>query len=187
MIRVWIETSSAITRAGFESLFEGNERIEVVDSLPEADVILCEELSTPPETSGAAPIVVLTDDAVSSRAFQNRVRAILPRAAAPEQIVAALHAVAAGLTVIPTESSSLVMRSGTPGGTSDAEFERLTPREMEALEMLAEGLSNKQIAARLKISEHTAKFHVNSILGKLHAGTRTEAVIHGIRSGLVKV
>jgi two-component system nitrate/nitrite response regulator NarL len=180
VIRVWIETPSAITRAGFESLFESNAGIEVVDSVAEADVILCEELSDPP---GAAPLVVLTDDPVSSRAFQNGVRAILPRAAAPEQIVAALHAAAAGLTVIPVESSSLVMRGGTP----DVEFERLTPREMEALEMLAEGLSNKQIAARLKISEHTAKFHVNSILGKLHAGTRTEAVIHGVRSGLVKV
>jgi two-component system, NarL family, nitrate/nitrite response regulator NarL len=55
------------------------------------------------------------------------------------------------------------------------------------LEMLAEGLSNKQIAARLSISEHTAKFHVNSILSTLHAGTRTEAAIRGIRSGLVKV
>jgi two-component system, NarL family, nitrate/nitrite response regulator NarL len=180
VIRVWLETPSAITRAGFESLFESHEWIEVVDSPAEADVILCEELSDP---LGAAPIVVLTDELVSSRAFHNGVRAMLPRAAAPEQIVAALVAAAAGLTVIPAESSSLVMR----GGTSDLEFERLTPRELEALEMLAEGLSNKQIAARLKISEHTAKFHVNSILGKLHAGTRTEAVIHGIRSGLVKV
>ena len=53
--------------------------------------------------------------------------------------------------------------------------------------MLAEGLSNKQIAARLSISEHTAKFHVNSILGKLAAATRTEAVMRGIRTGLLKV
>jgi DNA-binding NarL/FixJ family response regulator len=53
--------------------------------------------------------------------------------------------------------------------------------------MLAEGLSNKMIAYRLSISEHTAKFHVNSILAKLHAGTRTEAVMRGVRLGLVKV
>jgi two-component system, NarL family, nitrate/nitrite response regulator NarL len=63
----------------------------------------------------------------------------------------------------------------------------LTPRERQALTLLAEGLSNKQIAARLHISEHTAKFHVNSILGKLGAGTRTEAVMRGLRSGLLKV
>ena len=89
----------------------------------------------------------------------------------------------AGLIALPAESTSLVMHAGP----FEAEVEPLTPREMEALEMLAEGLSNKQIAARLNISEHTAKFHVNSILSKLHAGTRTEAVIRGIRSGLVKV
>ena len=53
--------------------------------------------------------------------------------------------------------------------------------------MLAEGLSNKQIAYRLGISDHTAKFHVNSIFAKLEAGTRTEAVMRGIRMGLVKI
>ena len=107
----------------------------------------------------------------------------LPRDAAPDQIVAALYAAAAGLIAVPVEAVSLVM----PASHNDAEAETLTPRELEALEMLAEGLSNKQIAARLNISEHTAKFHVNSILGKLHAGTRTEAVMRGVRSGLVKV
>ena len=65
--------------------------------------------------------------------------------------------------------------------------EALTPREMDVLEMLAEGLSNKMIAHRLSISDHTAKFHVNSILAKLHAGTRTEAVTRGIRLGLIKL
>jgi DNA-binding NarL/FixJ family response regulator len=183
VIRVWIETSSVVTRAGFESLLESAGGIEVVNSPREADVILREELPVAPETPGATPIVVLTDGPVSSRAFQSGVRAILPRDAEPQQIVAALHAVSVGLIVMPAESSSLV----TNAGTAEAEIEPLTPRELEALEMLAEGLSNKQIAARLNISEHTAKFHVNSILGKLHAGTRTEAVIRGIRSGLVKV
>ena len=64
-------------------------------------------------------------------------------------------------------------------------IEPLTPRESKVLEMLASGLTNKEIAARLAISEHTAKFHVASILGKLGAGTRTEAVTLGIRRGLV--
>jgi len=69
----------------------------------------------------------------------------------------------------------------------EAEGEPLTPREIEVLEIVSEGLSNKQIAARLNISEHTAKFHVNSILGKLAAGTRAEAVTRGLRRGLLKV
>jgi len=63
--------------------------------------------------------------------------------------------------------------------------EPLTPRESEVLQMLASGLANKQIAAKLAISEHTVKFHVASILGKLGAGSRTEAVSLGIRRGLV--
>jgi DNA-binding NarL/FixJ family response regulator len=63
--------------------------------------------------------------------------------------------------------------------------EPLTRREREVLQMLASGLGNKLIAARLVISEHTVKFHVASILGKLGAGSRTEAVSIGIRRGLV--
>ena len=183
MIRVWIETSSAVARAGFEYLLDHDERIEVVDSPPEADVILRDEPPAAPETPGAAPIVVVSDAPVSSRAFHSGVRAILPREAAPEQIVAALYAVSAGLIAVPLEASSLVLHAAA----TEAEVATLTPREMDTLEMLAEGLSNKEIAARLSISEHTAKFHVNSILGKLHAGSRTEAVIRGIQSGLVKV
>jgi DNA-binding NarL/FixJ family response regulator len=107
---------------------------------------------------------------------------MLPREAAAEQIVAALYAASAGLIAVPSESSSLIV-------PADSEYlvENLTPRETETLEMLSEGLSNKQIAARLHISEHTAKFHVNSVLGKLDAATRTEAVMRGLRSVLLKV
>jgi DNA-binding CsgD family transcriptional regulator len=61
----------------------------------------------------------------------------------------------------------------------------LTPRELEVLRMLAEGAANKTIAWKLEISEHTAKFHVASILAKLNAGTRTEAVTQGVRRGLI--
>ena len=64
---------------------------------------------------------------------------------------------------------------------------KLTPREIEVLQLLSEGLGNKEIASRLNISEHTAKFHVASILGKLGATTRTEAVTLGIRHGLVMI
>ncbi|MCU0682409.1 MAG: response regulator transcription factor [Polyangiaceae bacterium] len=63
--------------------------------------------------------------------------------------------------------------------------ERLTPRESEVLTLLADGLSNKQIGVELGISDHTVKFHVNSILDKLGAETRTEAVVRAARLGLV--
>ena len=88
---------------------------------------------------------------------------------------------------IGTESTWRSVLAAESGHGEAAEVEELTPREMDALEMLTEGLSNKQIAARLGISDHTAKFHVNSILAKFRAGTRTEAVMRGIRLGLVKV
>jgi two-component system, NarL family, nitrate/nitrite response regulator NarL len=182
LIRVWIETASAVTRAGFESLLEESEGIALVRAAREADVVLREELPDVPEAPGAPPSVVLTDAALTPRALQLGVRAVLPREAGPDQIVAALHAASAGLVAVPAESSALVIPAA-----GEVEIESLTPRESETLEMLAEGLSNKQIAGRLGISDHTAKFHVNSILGKLHAGTRTEAVMRGIRLGLVKV
>jgi DNA-binding NarL/FixJ family response regulator len=63
--------------------------------------------------------------------------------------------------------------------------EELTPREREVLQLLAEGLGNKEIARRLRISDHTVKFHVNAILGKLGARTRTEAVTRAARQGLI--
>jgi DNA-binding NarL/FixJ family response regulator len=63
--------------------------------------------------------------------------------------------------------------------------EHLTPRELDVLEVLAEGLSNRAIAARLQISEHTVKFHVASIFAKLRAENRTDAVLRGVRQGLV--
>jgi two-component system nitrate/nitrite response regulator NarL len=64
-------------------------------------------------------------------------------------------------------------------------IEPLTPRELEVLRLVAEGLPNKTIAARLDISEHTVKFHVNTILGKLGVASRTEAVVRATRLGLI--
>ena len=61
----------------------------------------------------------------------------------------------------------------------------LSPREQEVLSLLSEGLSNRDVATRLGISRHTAKFHVNAILDKLGATTRTEAVVLAARSGLL--
>lgn len=66
-------------------------------------------------------------------------------------------------------------------------MERLTPRERQVLFLMSEGLGNKEIAARLGISDHTVKFHASSILGKLGAGSRTEAVSQGIKRGLISL
>ncbi len=104
----------------------------------------------------------------------------------PAQLVAALEAAAAGLVVIHPAGVDSVAPPVAAASQPLAELaEPLTPRENEVLQMLAGGLANKEIAARLAISEHTVKFHVASILGKLGAGSRTEAVALGIRRGIV--
>ncbi len=146
------------------------------DSLP------AEDASGAADIAGDLPTVVLTDDVSPQEALRSGARAALPRSASRSQIIAAIHAVAAGLVALPAESQPML--SGAP---PEPIAEPLTPREMDVLEMLAEGLSNKLIADRLSISEHTAKFHVNSILAKLEAGTRTEAVMRGLRLGLIKI
>lgn len=96
-----------------------------------------------------------------------------------------------------TAASAVLMESGTfsgwiagePASESDPgpkpHSAALTPREIEVLRLLADGASNKLIAHKLGISDHTVKFHVTSILSKLNAGTRTEAVTMGVRMGLV--
>jgi DNA-binding NarL/FixJ family response regulator len=178
-----METSSPLVRAGFESLLAGKPDIDIVDSADRADVILSDDLPSGSDGSGSVPVVLLSREPITTLALECGVRAILPHQAPAAQIVAALYAAAAGLLAVPAKSSSLLIQPLE----SESEIEALTPRELEVFEMLAEGFSNKKIAAKLNISEHTAKFHVNSILGKLHAGTRTEAVMRGLRRGILKV
>jgi DNA-binding NarL/FixJ family response regulator len=100
-------------------------------------------------------------------------------------LVALVRAVAAGLWAV---DPALAPEPAAPRpGAAAAPAERLTPREGEVLALLADGLSNKQIGVQLGISDHTVKFHVNSILDKLGAETRTEAVVRAARLGLVAI
>ena len=133
--------------------------------------------------------MILDEEAVAEKSAEGLragIRSVLPRDVTPDQLIAAVQAAAAGLVVLhPSETDALFPRA-SPEQQSIMELaEPLTRREREVLQMLASGLGNKEIAARLNISEHTAKFHVASILGKLGAGSRTEAVALGIRRGLV--
>jgi NarL family two-component system response regulator YdfI len=116
------------------------------------------------------------------------VRGLLPRGAPVAEIVAAIEAAAAGLTVVHPDLLALLFSPESKEIPQPAEFEQaLTPRETEILNMMAEGLGNKQIAWSLKISEHTVKFHISSIFAKLHVSSRTEAVTSGIRQGLIVI
>ena len=114
-------------------------------------------------------------------------RAILPRTAKPDEIVTVIKAVTNGLAVLPCELLPTLLSGASLDllDDNDADRARLTPRELEVLAAMADGVSNKAIARRLGISFHTAKFHVAAILAKLNADSRTEAVARAAQLGLV--
>ena len=200
MIRLLIAASSAVVRAGLEALAASNPAIELAGAFADLssveelrpDVILTalpvDELPLPAD--GIAPAIVLLSGqpqpAWTREALRLGVRAVLPRDASAGEILAAVDAAASGLALIdPRELEGLL--AGAPAAAVAAEAPVLTPRELEVLRMMAEGAANKAIAFRLHISEHTAKFHVASILNKLNASTRAEAVAIGIRKGLILI
>lgn len=119
-----------------------------------------------------------------------RIASVLPLHLRAPQLLAAVHAAAAGLAVTLPQLSE---KATDPSDTKEKPLrdmplvERLTPRETAVLDRMAHGCGNKQIAAQLDISEHTAKFHVSSILAKLGASSRTEAVTIGILTGLIAI
>jgi DNA-binding NarL/FixJ family response regulator len=197
VIRVFVVAESAVVRAGLEALLRSNENFEVAGSSadpgaaaefhPDVVVFAWERGGDEPAPETASRTVILSDshDAEWTRdALRLGARAVLPRDASQEEIVAAVEAAAAGLVTL--DPASLEALLGASPRTAAAEpVEPLTPREIEVLRMLAEGEGNKAIAWKLSISEHTVKFHVASIMSKLRASSRTEAVTIGIRRGLI--
>jgi DNA-binding NarL/FixJ family response regulator len=121
-------------------------------------------------------------------------RGFLLSDATADDVGAAIAAVARGLLVLdpllvralPATNPTTLSVQTSPGEPStERELLQLTEREREVLQLLALGLPNKTIAKRLNITEHTVKFHVGSILAKLDAGSRTEAVMHAARQGML--
>ncbi|MCC6905341.1 MAG: response regulator transcription factor [Anaerolineae bacterium] len=127
--------------------------------------------------------VLLPDADSAARVWGPGINALLLRDTSLEQLAGMLSALMSGLAVFdPAVVSALI----TPDPVGyEAAREALTPREQEVLHLLAEGIPNKTIAYRLSISEHTVKFHVNALLGKLGAQSRTEAVVRATRAGLI--
>ncbi len=110
--------------------------------------------------------------------------ALLSRDSAPSHLLLALQALAQGLTII---APSLLPLVANASAAPHAAAEALTNREHEVLRLLAQGLTNKAIAQQLGITEHTVKFHVNAIMSKLDAQSRTDAVIRATRAGLISL
>ena len=201
MIRLAIAAASAVVRAGLEALARSDPEIELAGSYADftsvealrPDVILAaaaaEDLPLPAD--GFAPPVVLlateSNPGWTRDALRAGVRAVLPRDASPGEILAAVAAAANGLAVLePRDLESLLaMPVAASLAAPPTEAPVLTPRELEVLRMMAEGEPNKTIAWKLGISEHTAKFHVASILSKLNAASRAEAVAIGMRKGMI--
>jgi NarL family two-component system response regulator YdfI len=221
MTRVLIAAESSISQRRLEALIRGDSLIEIVGSVEpgsgslaheiedlQPDVIILERrnfdedtlaLVFPTEDASGPGIVLLTDQVTGETAraaFRAGVRAVLPRDAAGEEILAAIAAAAAGLIALNAETFEAAFTApangmrGSANGVGGSNQTRalgtaLSPREIEVLRMIAEGLGNKDIASRLKISEHTVKFHISSIFTKLDVASRTEAVTLGVRLGII--
>jgi DNA-binding NarL/FixJ family response regulator len=133
--------------------------------------------------TGPPLVVLLADEAPAAALWAVGVRCLLWRQAPVEKLLSALAAAVQGLVVLeePLVSAVLPVSPLDPAQVTTL----LTPREFEVLQLLAEGLPNKLIADRLQISEHTVKFHVNALMDKLQAQSRTEAVVRAIRYGML--
>jgi len=208
-MRVYIIAASPLTRAAIENLLAGRtvsvvgsggslEAVsdQILEAEPDAVVLHLADKTTEflevlaaSHLANDVTVVALLDatrPGLPSDLLRAGVRAILPTQITREQLLAALQAAIAGLIVLDSVRSPALFSEPALLSASLAEpTEPLTPREREVLQMLAGGLANKEIAAKLSISDHTAKFHVASILGKLGAASRAEAVAIGIRRGLV--
>jgi DNA-binding NarL/FixJ family response regulator len=126
-------------------------------------------------------VALLAVESLAGMARAAGARGLLPRTSNARQIVAALHAVVQGLLVF----DEMLLAAPSPVPAELDLVEPLSARELQVLRHLAEGLSNKEIARAIGVSEHTVKFHVNAILGKLGAQSRTEAVVKATRAGLI--
>jgi NarL family two-component system response regulator YdfI len=210
VIRVFIVAASPLIRGGLQSML-ADGRFEIVGSAADLDSISGQLVDVEPDVVLAEAAADTQEDLLNalenaevaqeyavlllseqpkadwlSKALRAGVRAVLPSDVTPKQLRAALEAAAAGLVVVhPSEMSAVLPAPAALSSPIRELPEPLTPREREVLQMISAGLGNKEIAGRLSISEHTVKFHVASILGKLGASTRTEAVSIGIRHGLV--
>lgn len=203
-LRILIIAGDTLARAGLAALLANQPNLVVVGQVaPEGDLSLPVNAYQPdvvlwdwgwnpaPQlealtalTEGGLPVLaLLSDNAYASQVWAAGVRGLLLREAKADALVAALVSLGQGLVVLEPTFTNLAALD--PLAPASPLTEPLTPRELEVLQRMAEGLSNKLIARALDISEHTVKFHVNAILSKLGAQSRTEAVVRATRAGLI--
>jgi len=214
-LRILVAADNLLARAGLAALLSSQAGCEVVGQISGAllsdelqvyrpDAVVYDlgwetspavaHLTALSETDSDMPVVALLQDENAALSVIGALRTeintpygLLLREHEPADIVAALNAVVHGLIVIdPILSAGVLNLSATaPQDMNSPQPTELTPREREVLQLLAQGLPNKSIAQKLDISDHTVKFHVNAIMTKLGAQSRTEAVVRATRHGLI--
>ncbi len=205
-LRVLVIAGDPLTRTGLATLLSDQPGCSVVgqlDGVPdisaELDVyrpdVIVWDLGPDPGPAldrlvdlpdGSPPVVALVSDGSHvSRAWVAGAIGIFPRTVEMGMLAGALMAVARGVVTIDPELAALMLARQDSGPTASTGV--LTPRELDVLRQVAEGLPNKSIAQRLGISEHTVKFHLNALMAKLGVQSRTEAVIQATRMGLIRL
>ena len=205
--RILIVGNDPLARSGLATLLDGEPECQVVgDRTPESvrsegfdsqqpDVIVWdlgwdpapfdEPLSVAADI-GVPVVALLPDRTLAAVIWGAGVRGLLPRDVAGASLLAAIGAARAGLAVLDPDLAVAALAPRTPHALPETTIgAALTPREAEVLALLVDGLPNKSIAIRLDISDHTVKFHVNAILGKLGARSRTEAAVLATRMGML--
>ncbi len=194
-VKVLVVGDDPLARAGLAGLLAAEPGMDVAghyssysQHLPIHDVVAWDcgaggeaGLERLRDRTGDTPAVAMVaSDAWAGDAMLAGAWGVVSRQAEPARLAAALRAAADGLMVLDPAYRGALLPSRPSGGP-----ELLSPREQEVLELMAEGHPNKIIADRLKISEHTAKFHINAIFARLGATSRTEAVVRAVRKGIL--
>jgi len=203
-----IVADDPLARAGLAALLAGQSALSVAgqsDCGPQLDALVQERapdallwdlgwdfgetgngpvLERLTDFAGRRPVLaLLAQEEDAGAVWSAGVAGLLPRQVDGERLAAALGAIANGLLVVEASQRALLVSPADP--LPFALLEPLTPREKDVLVLLADGLTNRAIAHKLAISENTVKFHVQSLLGKLDAQSRTDAVVRATRLGLL--
>jgi RNA polymerase sigma factor (sigma-70 family) len=214
-VRVLIADDDDLMRAGLRAVFSSDETIDVVGEADDGrvaitrarelrpDVVLMDVrmpnldgIAATRDVLAASPelkVIILTtfeqDDYIFG-ALRAGASGFLLKRTRPEDLIAAIHTVAAGDSLLsPSVTRKVIDRMAeqpTPDASSGERLTELTPREREVLELVARGLSNREIAQAFVIEESTVKTHVKRILRKLHVRDRVQAVIFAYESGLTQ-
>jgi len=190
-LRAAIESDDALSYAG-----NLNEWTALAERLSDGDVqvILADidwtddDLAEAGGLDGVPPVLLLAEDVEAGySALLAAFRGVLLRDSVVDEILAGIRALAAGLAVVDPRILPLIRARPPQLSTGTMSFDPLSPRETEVLNLIARGFPNKAVALELGISEHTVKFHVGSVLAKLNAASRSEAVAIAISHGMVTV